>query len=337
MFSLATISSSGSPSFPTMVIEKKAVSIPAIYDLYRRHRGGPARLTATNGVAEMIDEWDHNFEALVQIAEFTVARGLETPEIQRISSDFGAVAVHAPLTRSGKLLYAAQNYKDHVGEMRKSGFGGAVDRTTDFAGEKDRGRPYSFLRAFSTVVGPYDDIVLPAAFERIDWEIELALVIGRAGKHVSTSAASAHIAGYMITNDISCRSLTFRDDRPTVRSDWLAGKSHDTFAPMGPVFVPSAFVEKPDDLTMRLWVNDTLHQDGTTADMIFSAAEQIAYCSDLLTLEPGDILATGTPSGVGQGSGTFLRPGDVITAEIKGLGKQVNHVISEATLLKVAK
>ena len=330
MFALATISVSGSPRFPVFVMGDRAISLPASYDMYRRRGSrGTRRLTGDGSLAGLIDEWDHNFETLVAIAEFVETQGLDCADIAQASSDFGAVRVHAPLARSGKLLYAAQNYKDHVGEMRKSGFGGNVDRSKDFAGEKSRGRPYSFLRAFSTVIGPFDDIVLPAAFDRIDWEVELALVIGRAGKHIETKEAASHIAGYMVTNDVSCRSLTFREDRPSVKSDWLGGKSHDTFAPMGPIFVPRAFVPRPDALGMRLWVNDTLHQDGNTADMIFSAEEQISYCSDLMTLEPGDIFATGTPSGVGQGSGTFLKAGDVVTAEIDGLGKQINKVVAE--------
>jgi 2-keto-4-pentenoate hydratase/2-oxohepta-3-ene-1,7-dioic acid hydratase in catechol pathway len=131
----------------------------------------------------------------------------------------------------------------------------------------------------------------------------------------------------MTTNDVSCRDLTWREDRPAIRSDWLAGKSFDSFAPMGPFFVPKQFVANHADLAIKLWVNGVLKQDGNSRDMVFCIEDQIAYGSRMVTLEPGDIFATGTPAGTGQERLEFLRPGDVVETEIQFCGRQRNKVI----------
>jgi 2-keto-4-pentenoate hydratase/2-oxohepta-3-ene-1,7-dioic acid hydratase in catechol pathway len=169
---------------------------------------------------------------------------------------------------------------------------------------------------------------LPAGFDRIDWEAELAVVIGRQGKNIPAAKAMDHVAGYMTTNDISCRSRTFRNDRPNIRSDWMGGKSYDTFAPMGPFFVPRAFV--PDPTNLRIWcaVNGVTKQDGNSGDMVFGIEDQIEYGSKMMTLEPGDVFATGTPAGTGQERLEFLKAGDIIETEVEGLGRQRNKVVA---------
>jgi 2-keto-4-pentenoate hydratase/2-oxohepta-3-ene-1,7-dioic acid hydratase in catechol pathway len=204
------------------------------------------------------------------------------------------------------------------------------DKSKDAQGDNARLRAYLFLKAPSCLAGAFDDIVLPAGEHRIDWEAELAVVIGRQGRNIPAARALDHVAGFMTTNDVSCRDLTWREDRPTIRSDWLAGKSFDTFAPTGPFFVPREFV--PNHAGLRVWlaVNGVTKQDGNTGDMIFGTAEQIEYASRMLTLEPGDLFATGTPSGVGQGRGEFLKAGDVVECEVEGLGRQRNRVVQGA-------
>jgi 2-keto-4-pentenoate hydratase/2-oxohepta-3-ene-1,7-dioic acid hydratase in catechol pathway len=213
--------------------------------------------------------------------------------------------------------------------MRKSGFGNsaAIDRSKDSALDKSKGNPYMFLKAPSTLAGAYDDILLPEDMKRIDWEGELALAIGRSGRRIKAERALDHVAGFMTTNDVSCRDLQFREDRPTIRSDWLGGKSHDTFAPMGPFLVPRAFV--PDHMALRivLSVNGVVKQDGLIGDIIFTPEEQIEYASRTLTLQSGDVFAAGTIAGVGQGMGQFLAAGDVVETEVTGLGKQRNRVV----------
>ncbi len=249
------------------------------------------------------------------------------PAVRRLD----ALRTLPPVLRPGKMLYAAANYREHVAEMRASKFtGGDFDKSKDAQGDKARLRAYLFLKAPSCLAGAFDDIVLPAGEHRIDWEAELAVVIGRPGRNVPAARALDHVAGFMTTNDVSCRDLTWREDRPTIRSDWLAGKSFDTFAPTGPFFVPREFV--PNHASLRVWlaVNGVTKQDGNTGDMIFGTAEQIEYASRMLTLEPGDLFATGTPSGVGQGRGEFLKAGDVVECEVEGLGRQRNRVVQGA-------
>ena len=166
----------------------------------------------------------------------------------------------------------------------------------------------------------------------MDWEVELAVVIGRRATRVSSADAPHHVAGYMTTNDFSARNLLFRPDRERLRSDWFGGKSHDGFAPMGPVLVPAMFVPNHLDLRLRLTVNGQTRQDGNTANLIFTPDEQIEFASRMTTLVPGDILATGTPGGVGQGTNSFLSPGDVVEAEVQGLGVIRNRILgSEKT------
>ena len=200
----------------------------------------------------------------------------------------------------------------------------------EFTGEKSRTRPYLFLKAPSCLAGANDDIEIPLGMKKIDWEAEIALAIGKKGKHVKAERALDHVAGFMTTNDVSCRDLRSAPDRPALRSDWLGGKSHDNFAPMGPFLVPRAFVPDHMNLFIRLTVNGEVKQDGNTSQFIFTPEEQIEYASEHLTLEAGDIFSCGTCGGVGQGTNTFLESGDVMETEIEGLGKMRNRFVAES-------
>jgi len=323
MFALATVSAAGSPPFVVMVMGERALSLASLYSYYRRARGEKTkRLTNPESLLGLLQDWDGNFDALSDIANFAVREKFKDCE-----SRFADLRKLPPVLRPGKMLYAAQNYKEHVKEMQAAKFASA---SKDFSGEKDNAKPYSFLRAPSTLIGADDDIVLPARFDKVDWEVEMAVAIGRPGKHIAARDAKNHIAGFMTTNDVSCRSLFLREDRPGLRSDWLGGKNHDSFAPMGPLFVPRDFVTNHMNLRLTLSVNGEMMQDGRTSEMIFSPEEQIEYCSHMMTLEPGDVFATGTPSGVGTAKGKFLKVGDVVEAEIEGLGHLHNRVVAEA-------
>lgn len=170
---------------------------------------------------------------------------------------------------------------------------------------------------------------MPPETRQLDWEIELAAVIGKRCRRVSVERALEAVAGYAIVNDISARDLNMRSDYP-FKFDWFQGKCHDTFAPFGPWIVPAAFVPDPQQVRLRLAVNGATMQDDTTAHMIWSVREQIAYLSTIVTLEPGDVVATGTPTGVGMGRGVYLKHGDTITAAIDGIGSITNPVAAEA-------
>jgi 2-keto-4-pentenoate hydratase/2-oxohepta-3-ene-1,7-dioic acid hydratase in catechol pathway len=212
-----------------------------------------------------------------------------------------------------RIFAAASNYHEHAREMG-----------TQLA-ERTELQPYFFMKADSAVIGPGDTVVIPPQTEKADWEVELAAVIGTGGRDIPVEGALAHVAGYTILNDVSARDLNRRTDYP-FKHDWFRGKSWDTFAPLGPYVVPAGCIADPQALRLRLAVNETMMQDGTSSEMIFSIAEQIAYLSTILTLRAGDLIATGTPTGVGMGRGIFLKAGDVMTASIESIGTLRNPV-----------
>lgn len=227
--------------------------------------------------------------------------------------------VLSPLRYPRKILCTGANYWSHVREM-----GGALD-----LGAPD---PYFFLVPATTIVGPHDAIRLPEAEEAmVDWEGELAVVIGRRAHNVSADSAPAYVAGYAICNDITARGIHRRNTYAAApfEWDWLGSKGRDTFLPLGPGITPSWLVEDPHDLRLRVWVNGLLKQDARTSDLIVDIWQLVAAASAVLTLEPGDVVTTGTPSGVGAASGEFLHPGDIVTVEIEGLGRLSNPCRAE--------
>jgi 2-keto-4-pentenoate hydratase/2-oxohepta-3-ene-1,7-dioic acid hydratase in catechol pathway len=226
--------------------------------------------------------------------------------------------LRAPLPCPGKLLCLAGNYASHILE------GGG-----SFAG-KEKMIPRFFIKPCTAVVGTGDAIRVPRSTGFADWELELAVVIGKAGRELTAEQAQAHIGGYTIFNDISARELTFRKTLPQQDGDyffdWLVGKWLDSFGPMGPWITTVDEVVQPNNLRMQLWYNGQLQQDANTGQMIFSPAEAIAFISQFVTLQPGDIISTGTPAGVGHTKKLRLNPGDHIRGEIEGLGVLENSV-----------
>lgn len=272
-------------------------------------------------IADLLGNWDENFDRLARIAAHARSAGIEEHRLAMVEE----TRPLPPLGRNGKLLYAAANYRDHVANMRRT--------FTPPLSAEDKNRQLPALRPYmfgkmNVPTGAYDDILLPEDMERIDWEAELMVVIGAPGRRITAGETAAHIAGYMTTNDVSCRDRTWRDDRPTLRSDWLGGKSYDSFAPVGPYFTPKAFVPDHADLSIRLWVNGEIKQDGNSRNMIFGIEDQIEYASAMMTLLPGDMIATGTPAGTGQERGEFLRAGDIVETEVALCGRQRNRVVA---------
>jgi 2-keto-4-pentenoate hydratase/2-oxohepta-3-ene-1,7-dioic acid hydratase in catechol pathway len=180
--------------------------------------------------------------------------------------------------------------------------------------------PIFFKPPRNAVVGPGATVRKPIATKAMDWEVELALVIGRTARNVSEAEALSHVAAYTVAIDFSARDHN-RAPETFYKLDWVAGKAHDTCCPMGPRLVPASGIGDPMDLALRLWVNGVLKQDARTSGMIFNIAEQIATLSRIMTLDPGDVILTGTPAGVGAPKGTFLSVGDTVEAEIDGIGR----------------
>ena len=208
-----------------------------------------------------------------------------------------------------KLICLAANYNDHNTEMDNT-------QPPKF--------PYCFLKPpTTTLVGSGETVLFPEYAKLIDWEVELAVVIGQRVRRVRGEEAMASIAGYSIVNDISARDWVPKEEHSYFGLDWVMSKGFDGAAPMGPFITPAEFVQTPQALTLTLTVNGQVKQHSNTASMVFSIQEIIEHLTTIMTLEPGDIIATGTPSGVGYGRKPpeFLRPGDRMVAEIEGLGR----------------
>jgi 2-keto-4-pentenoate hydratase/2-oxohepta-3-ene-1,7-dioic acid hydratase in catechol pathway len=225
----------------------------------------------------------------------------------------------APLRRPPKLLALAGNYQDHVRE------GGVADVL------KQHATPLLFLKPSTSIIAPGEPIHAPEISHTVDYELEIAVVIGRRCKHVVEADALDVVAGYMVANDISARTVEWGVDRGEITPrigyfDWLNGKWPDTFAPLGPAIVTADDIPDPQTLAMRLTVNGQTRQESNTGAMIFSVAETIAFCSRFMTLEPGDVILTGTPSGVGATTQTWLQPGDRMEAWIEKLGTLITPV-----------
>ncbi len=265
---------------------------------------GPADLKRWPGPLDLLEDWP---------AAQAVLRDLDVDNAPVITCD----ALLAPLRWPRKVICAGVNYRKHMREMG--------------AGIPEAGwRPFFFLKAPTTsVIGPRDPIVISdAARARYDWEAELAVVIGVRGKNIDPERAGFHVAAYSVCNDITARGYHRRDAAPAeaFSYDWFAAKSIEGSLPLGPGLTPAFLVPDPQDLRLRLWVNGELQQDESTADMVCPVAELIAAASEIVTLEPGDVIATGTPSGVGAARGLYLRGGDVVRVTIDGLGTLENTV-----------
>lgn len=265
-------------------------------------------LTALAGrtLMEVLADWDQWVPTL---------RSLQVAALPEVP---GAVLI-APLTYPRKVVCAGVNYYDHAEEM-------GTQRPDPDA------EPYFFLKTpTTTIVGPGASIAIPTdPAAAVDWEAELGVVIADHCRDLDPSQARAHIAGYVVANDISARGQFPRPEAvfPAFGWDWFSHKSQDGFCPIGPGLVPEWFVSDPQGLKIRLTVNGEVKQDSSTAAMVSSVDKLVAAASRVTTLEPGDLVLTGTPAGVGMPSKEFLKPGDVVTVEIKGLGHISNSFVA---------
>jgi len=265
----------------------------------------PPELKRWPAMLDLLDDWAAASELLagLDLSDVPVAEPAE---------------LLTPVSYPRKVLCAGVNYRKHIREM-----GGDVPG----AGWV----PFFFLKPPSTAVaGPFDPIVIrDQERARYDWEAELAVVVGAGGRNIPAGEALSHVAGYAVANDVTARGYHRRAEVPAepFRYDWVAAKAADSSLPLGPGVTPAWFVPDPQALRLRLWVNGELQQDESTADMICPVDQLVAAASSFVTLEPGDVIATGTPSGVGAGRGRYLKHGDLVTVAIDGLGQISNRVV----------
>ena len=249
--------------------------------------------------------------------------GLDRDRLAALSLPLGDVRLLVPIPRPPKVLLLAGNYSAHVAER-----GGTV-------AEREETFPYVFMKPpTTTLTNPGDPVVIPRASpDHVDWECELGVVIGRRCRDVPEAEALGYVAGYTVVNDVTDRRFrpnpTRKERERDKHFDWLHGKWHDTFLPVGPCILAADAVPDPQGLRLTLAVNGRTRQDATTAQMVFSVAAVVAFLSTFITLEPGDLIATGTPAGVGSATGEYLRPGDVVAATVQGIGTLVNPFVAE--------
>lgn len=235
------------------------------------------------------------------------------------------VALLAPVLYPGALYCAGANYWDHLEEMaeiakRVTGKAPSMQKAAD---------PYFFMKnTAGAIIGTNTPARLPSFSKQVDWEAELGVVIGKQCRRISEADAFDVVAGYLIVNDLSARDLMKREGSP-FGMDWVGQKCFEDGAPMGPWFTPAAYVADPNNLAVKLWVNGVLKQNSNTSRLVHGIAEQIAYLSKHFTLFPGDIIATGTPAGVGMPRGEFLKVGDEVKIEIDGCGSLVNRMVAD--------
>jgi 2-keto-4-pentenoate hydratase/2-oxohepta-3-ene-1,7-dioic acid hydratase in catechol pathway len=252
-------------------------------------------------VRAILDKWRQTYPSLVTAAQQCAHEGSKSKGF--VSSE--NVRLLTPVKYPNKLVCVGAVYRDHLLE-----FNLPAERWTNMP---------IFLRAPTTsIVGPGRTLVIPATTKEFDWEIELAVVVSQRLKNADLQTAEAAIAGYSVGLDMTCRDLLDRGS-PT-GPDLVRAKAQDGMAPVGPTMRPAEFIKDPQNLRLRLYVNDEIKQNGTTADMLYSIPEQLSTISRYITLEPGDIVFTGSPAGSGASIGQFLHPGDRIRAEIEQVG-----------------
>lgn len=321
---LATFSKlDGDNSFPALCLGDKAwpiASIPGLEDI----RG--------HDLAGVLDQWTRAEPAILAFSQ--------SPSISAAPQalTMANLRLQLPL-KPRQIICVGANYRRHVIEMMADHeVGSEPGLTSDQRRERAtrimdhraaHGQPYAFVKPASCLLAPGDDLIIPPDSSQIDWELELAVVIGRPCYRVPRADALNYVAGYAIANDISARDRLNRRDIPGMGLDFIAGKGGPGFLPFGPFIVPACFIDDPQDLMLELRLNDRVMQQESTADMIFPVATLIEFISTHMTLMPGDIISTGSPAGNGTHHGRYLQPGDRVEGRIGGLGLQRFSCVAE--------
>src|SRR5450756_859846 len=273
-----------------------------------------AQAQLPDDMLELLQAWERTQVAVQRAIEHVEARlsesgGPRGPMGGRLLLPLSEIKPLAPIPRPGKLLCIGLNYSDHAAEIEM----------------KKPERPILFSKYATCVIGPGDPVVLPTISNQVDYEAELGVVIGKTARKVAVEDALEYVAGYTVFNDVSARDAQLGDGQ------WVRGKSFDTFAPMGPALVTRDEVPDPHNLNISLRLNGAVMQDSNTRHLIFDVNQLIAFLSQAITLEPGDVIATGTPSGVGMGRKppVFLKPGDRMVIEIESVGVLDIPVVAE--------
>lgn len=317
---IATFQANGEKRIGAVVADNRTVIDLAVADSVLAHCEGRPKEPFFDEMISFLEAGNNGFKAAKKAVEDALCRLGDPPKIDgRVFHQLSEVRLRPPVPNPRAVFCLAGNYQDHIEE------GGGKMKI------QDKETPRVFMKPpVTTVIGPEDRILIPPVARSIDWEGELAVVMGRIAKGIKAAEALDYVAGYTVMNDVSERSLLIQkrtESRPRDKwFDWLNGKWLDTFAPQGPWLVTRDEIPDPQNLDISTFVNGERRQHNNTGQMLYPVAKIIEYISAIITLQPGDIISTGTVSGVGATTGEFLKPGDRVRIEITGIGALCNSV-----------
>jgi 2-keto-4-pentenoate hydratase/2-oxohepta-3-ene-1,7-dioic acid hydratase in catechol pathway len=329
-YKVGTFAIDGKPTVGVVLRDSIVVDLAAANREYETKNAAAPKVTAPADMKDLIARYDGGVSQRIKqiVAGLVAAKQLDGGARPAFVRNVSAVKTLPPIIYPGKSLNAAANYYGHAGE---TGTPEEQKKEAD-ARRKDRGAPYLFLKAMEgAVIGNGDDIIMPRGRDQVDWECELAVVMGKKAKYVPAAQAKDYIFGYTIELDMSDRGGRPEKEPRFGGSDWFIGKSHDSFAPMGPWIVPKEFYRDPMNVGQKLTVNGNVMQDSRSTDMIHDIYDLIEYSSSILTLFPGDVISSGSPAGTGMSRSVrpqqiWLKPGDKIVATIEGIGTMTHSV-----------
>jgi 2,4-didehydro-3-deoxy-L-rhamnonate hydrolase len=335
-FALATCSAESGVPFPALVLDQRVAPLHALEPVFDELG---CRTISTDSMLGLLANWEDNFAALRRAADFLQKDAAASSRWHALSTPSEQLNFRPPIDLPRQVFCVGANYRQHVIDLIVNQSAGPEkglnreERRTQAAKLMDEraahGDPFIFSKPPSAITGPFDPVILPQLASQPDWELELAVVIGKPCRHVHRDQALRCVAGYTIVNDITDRDLVFRKDAGGMGADWLAAKGSPTYLPTGPYILPAAFVPNPQDLQITLKLNGQSMQDESTADMIFGVPRIIEYLSTYVQLWPGDLIATGSPAGNGTRYNRYLKPGDILEGSITGLGTQRNRCVAE--------
>lgn len=325
-FGIGTFSNQESDKFVGLVFGDKLIALDALAKL---SAGSPRQFPSS--VLKLLENWDQYFPVICEVVS-----NAKVPKANWLQ--LNKVKVHPPVDLPRQVFCTGANYRQHVIDLTidmgvgPEGLEGAeLRRWAEEMMDKRAatGEPYVFTKPVSAIAGAYDPIVIPSTTEKLDWELELGVIIGKPGFDIPAHEAMSHVAGYAIVNDLSARDLIARTDYKMIGTDWLRSKGQPGFLPFGPYVLPAKFLPNPLSVKLELTVSGQVMQNEVASDMLFGIERQIEYLSKYVKLLPGDLICTGSPAGNGTHYNRFLRVGDRMVGRIDGLGMQIAECIDK--------
>ena len=327
-YSIGTFSKADGAPFAALVVGDQAFPLAAL-------PGVSAAVSQCPSTLALFEQWDSALPELSAAASIIQAQCPEKGfELARLRTEIPVVPRQMVCSGANYYKHVVDlmvDSKDLVAVTSQSPEARRAEAEALMDHRKEHGQPFCFLKPVSTLLAAFDDFPVPPDSAKPDWELELAVVMGRSAHRVPRERAMDYVAGYTMANDITSRDHLRRGDLPEIGMDWVSSKNKPGYCPLGPFILPAQFVDDPQDLWIEFKLNGDVMQSESTADMIFGVAHLIEYVSTHMQLLPGDVINTGSPSGNGTHYNRFLTPGDVMEGNISGLGTQRNTCVAEET------